>query len=214
MKLHKLVILILCFALTSILIYQHPSSKAVSKQVPLTQALSDIDGWAMKGYTPLGPKIVKALELDDYANQNYSDGNDTISLYIGYYFTTKKVRAAHDPLVCFPGQGWVVSDTQKDKIVLNPEPKNSISYSSMIAQRGLQKELIIYWFQSYDKTNPGTFSQKITSLWQKIFHQREDNAFVRVSISMAEKSLSECQETSFKFIRSFYPVFLDYVKQG
>ena len=82
----------------------------------------------MSRYTPLGPKIVKALELDDYANQSYSDGKDTISLYIGYYFTAKKVGAAHDPLVCFPGQGWVVSDTQKDKIVLNPKPGNSVSY--------------------------------------------------------------------------------------
>ena len=168
----------------------------------------------MSGYTPLDPKIVESLKLDDYANQNYSDGNVTISLYIGYYFTTKKVGAAHDPLVCFPGQGWVVSDTQKDKIVLNPKPADSISYSSMIAHRGLQKELIIYWFQSYDKTNPGTLSQKTTSLYQKVFHHREDNAFVRISTPIEERSLSECSETVFKFIRSFYPIFLNYVKQG
>jgi EpsI family protein len=168
----------------------------------------------MKGYTPLGPKIVEALELDDYANQNYSNGNDTISLYIGYYFTAKKIGVAHDPLVCFPGQGWVVSDKKKDKIVLNPKPGDSISYSSMIVHRGLQKELIIYWLQSYDKANPDTFSQKITYLYQKIFQHREDNAFVRVSTPMVEKSLSECQETIHKFIRAFYPIFLNYVRQG
>ena len=214
MKLHKLVILIICFALTSVVIYRNPSSKAVEKKIPLTQALSDINGWVMRGYTPLDPKIVEALELDDYANPTFSDGKNTISLYIGYYFTAKKVGSAHDPLVCFPGQGWVVSDTQKDKIVLNPKPGDSISYSSMIAHRGLQKELIIYWFQSYDKTNPGTFSQKITSLYQKVFHRREDNAFVRISAPVGKKSLSECHEAIFKFIRSFYPVFLNYVKQG
>jgi EpsI family protein len=213
-KLYKLIILIICFALTSIFIYQTPASKTVKKQVMLTQALSDIKGWAMRGYTPLDPRIVKSLELDDYVNHNYSNGYDTIALYIGYYFTTKKVGAAHDPLVCFPGQGWVVSDTQKDKIVLNPKPRGSISYSSMMVQRGSQKELIIYWFQSYDQTNPDTFSQKITSLYQKIFRHREDNAFVRVSTPIEERSLSECHEAIFKFIRSFYPVFLNYVKQG
>jgi len=211
---YKLIILIICFGLTSILIYRAPSSKPVNKQMPLTQALSDINGWTVSRYTPLDPRIVKALELDDYTNQNYSDGYDTIALYIGYYFTTKKVGAAHDPLVCFPGQGWVISGSQKSKIVLNPEPKNSISYSTMIAQRGLQKELIIYWFQSYEKANPDTFSQKITSLYQKIFHHREDNAFVRISIPVGEKSLSECHEAIFKFIQSFYPAFLNYVKQG
>jgi len=211
-KLHKLIILIICFALTSILIYRVPESKVTNKQVPLSETLADIRGWTVSGYTPLDPKIVEALELDDYVNHTYSNGKEVISLYIGYYLSVKKVGAAHDPLVCFPGQGWVVSDSQKGSIILNTNPGDSISYSSMVIQRGMQKELIIYWFQSYDKTNPDTFSQKITSLWQKIFHQKEDNAFVRVSIPMGEKSLSGCQETSFKFIRSFYPVFLEYVK--
>ena len=213
-KAYKLVILIICFALTSILIYRAPSSKAVKKELPLAQALVNIKDWTVSGYTPLDPKIVEALELDDYANQNYSNGNNTISLYIGYYFTTKKVGAAHDPLVCFPGQGWVVSDTQKNKIVLNPKAGDFVSYSSMIAHRGLQKELIIYWFQSYDKTNPDTFSQKITSLYQKVIRHREDNAFVRISAPVGDKSLAECREAIFKFIQSFYPVFLGYVKQG
>jgi len=213
-KPYKLIILIFCFVLTSFLIYRTPTSTGVSKQVPLRQALSEIKGWTMSRYMPLDPKIVKSLKLDDYANQYYSDGFHSISLYIGYYFTTKKVGAAHDPLVCFPGQGWVISDTKKSKIVLNPKPEDSLAYSSMIAQRGLQKELIVFWFQSYNKTNPGTFSQKITSLYQKMFHHREDNAFVRISIPIEEKSLSECYEALFEFIRSFYPVFLNYVKQA
>jgi EpsI family protein len=213
-KAYKLIILIICFALTSFLIYRTPTSTGVKKQVSLQQALKNIEGWYTEGHSPLDTKIVKALELDDYINQNYSNGNDMISLYIGYYFTTKKVGAAHDPLVCFPGQGWVVSDTQKNKIVLNPKPADWLAYSSMIAHRGLQKELIIFWFQSYDKTNPDTFSQKITSLYQKIFHHREDNAFVRISIPVGEKSLSKCHEAIFTFIQSFYPVFLNYVKQG
>jgi len=213
-KVYKIIILIIFFALTSVFIYWRPSSRAIEKKIPLTQALSDIKGWKSAMSTQLDPRIVKALKLDDYVNQTYSKGNNTVSLYIGYYLTTKKVGAAHDPLVCFPGQGWVLSDTQKDKIVLNPKPEDPIPYSSMIAQRGSQKELIIYWFQSYDKTNPDTFSQKITSLYQKIFKHREDNAFVRLSTPVGKKSLFECQETIHKFIRAFYPIFLNYVKQG
>lgn len=213
-KAYKFIILIVCFALTSVFIYWRLPSKAVNKMVPLSEALEDITGWTMRGYAPLDPRIVKSLKLDDYANQNYSNGSDTISLYIGYYFTTKKVGAAHDPLVCFPGQGWVVSNIQKDKVVLNPKTSDSISYSSIMVQRGSQKELIIFWFQSYDKTNPDILSQKITSLWKKLFNKGEDNAFVRVSTSIGGKSISECSETIFNFIRAFYPIFLNFVKQG
>jgi EpsI family protein len=212
MKLHKIAILIICFALTSIFIYLRPSSKAVEKKVPLSQVLSELEGWRSSGLIELDPRIVKSLELDDYINQSYSNGKDTISLYIGYYLTTKKVGAAHDPLVCFHGQGWVVSDTKKGKIILNPKPRYSLSYSSMIAQRRSQKELIIYWFQSYDKTNPDTLSQKTNSLWGKLCKAREDNAFVRISTPVGEKSLSESRKTIFKFMRNFHPIFLNYVR--
>jgi len=45
------------------------------------------------------------------------------------------------------------------------------------------------------------------------FSLREDNAFVRVSISLGQKSLAEAREIALEFIRSFYPAFLDYVKE-
>lgn len=210
----KIIILALCLVITSIFIYSKPSSIAVEKNISLKHALADIYGWENNGFSPFDQKIVDALELDDYANQSYSNKTDLVSLYIGYYLTTKKVGAAHDPLVCFPGQGWVLSDKKSGKLILNPKTNKSISYSSMVAQRGRQKELIIYWFQSYDQTNPDTFSQKITLLWEKNINHREDNAFVRITIPIGEKSISESQEIIFKFIKDFYPVFLEYVKNG
>lgn len=213
-KLRKLIILIICLILTSVLIYQSPTSTAVKKQVSLRQAFQNINGWSTSGHSPMDTKIVEALELDDYISQNFSNGNNTISLYIGYYLTTQKVGAAHSPLVCFPGQGWVLSDIKKGNIKLNPGRGESISYSVMTAERGLQKELIIYWFQSYNTTNPDTLSQKISSLYHKIRHHREDNAFVRISTPVQDKPLAECRETILDFIRSFYPVFLNYIKQG
>jgi EpsI family protein len=208
----KIGITVLCFILTSIFIYWQPASIAIKKDVSLSQSLAYIKGWKNSGLLPLDQKIIKVLDLDDYTNQNYSNGCETVFLYIGYYLTTKKVGAAHDPLVCFPGQGWLVSNIKEGKFVLNPETAESISYSRMTVQRGLQKEFIIYWFQSYDRTNSDTLSQKITLLWQKIFHKREDNAFVRISISMEKRSLSECSEVIFQFVRAFYPLFLDYIK--
>jgi len=211
---HKLIILIICFALTSIFIYLRPSSKAVEKKVPLNQVLADLEGWRSSGLIELDPRIVKSLELDDYINQTYSNGNNTMSLYIGYYLTSKKVGAAHDPLVCFPGQGWVVSDRQKGRIRLNTNPGDSIAYSAMMVQREMHKELVVYWFQSYDKTNPDTLSQKINSLWCKLFKAREDNAFVRVSMPSQAKSLKDAKETMSAFIRDFYPLFLKYVRAG
>ena len=215
-KLHhnKIIILIICLTLISTLIYWQPSSKAVEKKIPLSHALSDIRGWKSDDSTPLDPKIVKSLKLDDYINQTYSNGNDTVSLYIGYYLTTKKVGAAHSPLVCFPGQGWILSKFKKGEINLNPELDKSVSYATMMGEKSTEKVLIIYWFQSCDKTNSNTLSQKLTIFWEKISGHGEDNAFVQVSVPIKEQSKQKAFITGANFIKAFYPTFLEYIKFG
>ena len=210
----KIIILAIFLVLTGILLHWKPASKVAKKEKSLSQALINIPGWENKGFTELDPKIVEALKLDDYVNHNFTDGEENISLYIGYYFTSKKVGAAHDPLVCFPGQGWKVSGLRTGDYTLDSLNSGTLSYSTMTAQLGMQKELILYWYQSFDRTNSGTFSQKITLLWKKILGQGEDNAFVRITIPLRDRAVRENQEAIFKFVRAFYPVFLDFVKEG
>ena len=44
------------------------------------------------------------------------------------------------------------------EIIFYPGIRSSIQLSSIIAQSGPQKELILYWFQSCEHKNPDTFS--------------------------------------------------------
>jgi EpsI family protein len=208
----KIILMTLCFVVTAYFIYQKPASRVDVKKTSLSTALEDIEGWQSYKQIPIDDKIVNALELDDYVNQQYVEGNESVFLYIGYYKTTKKLGALHDPMVCFPGQGWNVSDNTKSQLVLNQDTGEKISFSSMIVTKGSQKELVVYWFQSYDEANPDTFSQKITSFWKRIRNKGEDNAFVRITVYMGDKDSLESRKTIFKFIRVFYPVFLDYIK--
>ena len=194
------------------MIYGTGSSNTIERKTSLSEVLANIEGWTAGRPTPLDPKIIEALDLDDYVSQGFFKGHDRVSLYIGYYFNTHKIGAAHHPLVCFSGQGWMVSERQNGKLMLGSNPEYCISYSSMRTQRGLQSELIIYWFQSYDETSLDTLTQKIKSLWIAFICGRKDNAFVRISIPLSDKSLSEARETGFQFVRAFYPVFMDYVK--
>ena len=210
----KIVVLIICLLLTGIFCNNPKTSTIAKKAIPLKKALTDIKGWHYNGFNRLDTKIVKTLYLDDYANQSYTKNGQTVFLYIGYYLSKKKVGAAHDPTVCFSGQGWLLKDKTTKKLELYPKTNEKISYSSMVAEQSGAKELVVYWFQSYDKTNPGTFSQKITLLWKKFFGKRGDNAFVRITMRIGEKSASECEATINEFIKVFYPVFLEYVENG
>ena len=205
----KIVILFSCFFFTAIIIYWDFDSKVTTKRIQLSQAVNNLKGWKITGFTNLDKSIVEDLNLDDYVNQNYFKGNKTVSLYIGYYNTAKKVGAAHSPLVCFPGQGWVVSKAEDKSINIK---KYILNFKSMIVSKGKRKELILYWFQAYDKTSSGTFLQKVHTLQSKFFQHREDNAFVQVIIPMTDgKSKEYAFQTGIEFIEIFYPDFVKYI---
>ena len=191
-----------------------PDTTIKPKTVSLRDSLNNIEGWTNSGFQPLEEQIIDVLYLDDYVNMNFSNGKETISLYIGYYLSNKKVGAAHDPLVCFPGQGWELSNKSTEKLQFTPTADESIPYSMMVGTLGHQKELIIYWFQAYDTANTNTFFQKLSLLFNRILLKGEDNAFVRLTIPVNGRSILECKYIVDNFIKNFYPVFFEYITKG
>ncbi len=207
---YRVVILIVCMLICTIFINWQPKATVVNKNESLGQILKNIPGWEQIMTSNLGDDVLTELELDDHIYQNYSNGSFTVSLYVGYYSTLKKVGAAHSPLVCFPGQGWSVSGVKQKK---HKSINGSINYTSMIVSKSQTKELVLYWFQAYDKTSSGTFLQKIYTLWSKIRYSREDNAFLRVSIQLDERSEKDSLAACLDFMNQFYPVFYTYIKE-
>lgn len=211
----RLTILSLLLAVTALLVQGHSGKGAIgSVKEPLQQVFGTIRGWHAEGSYPMGNRIVEALMLDDYLFQAYRRESGQITLYVGYYHTAKKVGAAHDPLVCFQGQGWQLGNRESGEYHLSHAPGQAISYSSMIAERENERELIVYWFQAGDKATAGTPAQKMAMLRNRLLGRGENNAFVRISAAIGDESPENVKKRIFSFIDDFYPAFYQYVTQG
>lgn len=206
----KIIGVVICFIIAAIFVYWQPDSKIAKKERSLVQNLADIEGWKNSGLIQIDTRIVNVLNLDDYVNNYFTNGDAIVSLYIGYYLTSKKVAAAHSPLVCFPGQGWDLSDFEKKSVKVG---NHTINLMRIIATTPQRKELLIYWFQAYEKTSSGTFFQKINTLISKFIDGREDNAFVRVTVPMKNMDVDQAYKMGVDFIKAFYPRFLEHVKE-
>ena len=183
------------------------------KTASLTESLTHMGPWQNEGDIPLAQSVVSELKLDDFIFRNFSNGRETLSLYIGYYNSSQKVGAAHDPLVCFPGQGWVLRDIRQDVLPVKLNGQEvQLRYSTMIAERNSQREMLVYWFQAYDQATPDTLTQKISLLRSKILGGRSDNAFVRIGIPMEGRTERESLQLILSFVENFYPIFYTYVK--
>lgn len=164
--------------------------------------------WVLTVRVPFSPRIVQALELDDYANLVYSKNDNNITLYVGYYNSLKKVGAAHSPLVCVPGQGWAITSTESVEIAIGNQHINA---HVIEAEMNEQKKLIVYWYQAYDKTFSGTLLQKMYTFFAKSVHGRESNAFVQITTNINDGTVSEKLLLTKDFLSYFYPQFLNFM---
>ncbi|MFK5954678.1 MAG: EpsI family protein [Desulfobacterium sp.] len=207
----KALVVCLCLAAAGLMIQLRPVPGMVNRSDTLQRAVSGITGWTKAHDVLLDDAVVSELQLDDYFNAVLNSGRDSLALYIGYYYTAKKVGAAHDPLVCFPGQGWKVFDRHQGEIKINALPGTRLSYSVMTGQLGSQKDLILYWFQAHDKTSAGTLGQKLHLLWKRMKGEGENNAFVRITVPLGKGGPEEAEAMALDFVQRFYPVFLEFV---
>lgn len=208
----KVVLLSTLLLLVALIVNFSVSKIQQTTKEPLRNSLDSLPGWNASPNISMGANIEEALKLDDYLFKSYKRENDTVTLYIGYYRSAAKVGSAHDPLVCFTGQGWRIVERSKGTHQLPGTDNLKINYSTMIAEQQSEKEFLIYWFQTNNTTSSGTFEQKTQMLWQRLRNNpREENAFVRVSTKMEGNSPEIAKKRALDFVNTFYPEFYRYV---
>lgn len=212
---NKIISLIFLFGLVVVLnrFFASDSYSAVDDQPsrpPLQQMFEQLPGWPASSFIALSDDIVSSLMLDDYLYRNFGIQDQGIALYIGFYRKATKVGAAHDPLVCFQGQGWQIAARGKG---FHETPGGAgIHYAEMLANRQNHREFLIYWFQTADKTADNTFKQKMDMIVQRLTGGRENNAFVRISVPLHGKmSTEDARKRILDFMNEFYPRFLSYL---
>ncbi|KIE41988.1 MULTISPECIES: exosortase C-terminal domain/associated protein EpsI [Geobacter] len=207
----RLVAVCVLLAVTAFMI--HGRSQAVTANgsgVPLRSGFVRVAGWNALGDQPLELRVVEELKLDDYLYRSFVRDGAVVTLYIGYYHTAGKVGAAHDPLVCFNGQGWRIAERNEGQLRLAGSPELRVNYSSMIVERDGQREQVVYWFQTNDKTASTTLAQKVHMVRDRLFGSGENNAFVRISTPVAGDSTDRSLVRIADFVEAFYPSFHRY----
>jgi EpsI family protein len=209
----RVIILSLLLAATAFLVHgRMAAGSAPSPKVPLCVAFERVNGWSGGAKQTLDDQVGNMLKLDDYIFRSYEKGEQAVTLYVGYYRTAGKVGAAHDPLVCFQGQGWGIVDRSHGRCILAGASGLKLSYSSMIAERQGERLLIVYWFQTNGRTAADTFSQKVDMVRNRLFGHGEDNAFVRITTPIGDGTQEEsARKRIFDFVDAFYPSFNRYM---
>jgi len=159
--------------------------------------------------------VVKELDADVYIYRDYRAKNKNhITLYIGYYGTAKGGRTGHNPNVCYPSSGFAIVDERKIGIPVKFKAKNDyVVVTRLIVEKSGVKQVVYYWYQSSaNSILPDGIAQNIHRFKSKLFYNRNDGAFVRVSsivrqnITIEEKDLRAFVIMIIPHIEAYWPV--------
>ncbi len=75
----------------------------------------------------------------------------------------------------------------------------------------MEEELVMCWYQAYEKTVPEAYKNKFNALLNKLTGKKQEHAFIRISVPIGEAGPEKARNVGKDFIAAFYPVFLTYV---
>ena len=181
-------------------------ASTAEERVPLRCPLKEMP-WTMGEWTAIqqedfDPATVAVLRADDYVSRNYvRPAADQADLYVGYYETQRQGDTVHSPMNCLPAAGWQLLTMDRTAV----DAGRSIVVNRDLIQKGLDKRLVLYWYQSHGRVIASEYWSKAYLVFDGLRLHRTDGALIRVITSVRD-SEARAERRAADFVRALFPV--------
>ena len=211
--LRRAVLLFVVFAIASGAIARAQRTERIPVRQPLDRLSMTIGDWRGRTDPPLSDQELKVLGADDLTMRTYFSATSALGLYIGYWETQSRGDAVHSPLNCLPGSGWQpVSNGRLQVPVREPNaPARVIEVNRHVIQKGLDRQLVLYWYQSHGRVIASEYSGKFYLVADAVRLGRSDTAIVRVVTPITPAGEAEAERTAMQFVQELFPALGEHI---
>src|SRR6185436_11845448 len=125
--------------------------------------------------------VLNVLKLDEYMMRVYHrqpEASGTVAnrellpvwLYVGYYQSQRTGATYHSPKNCLPGAGWQVMESQEVSVPMAGQAP--ITINKVMVQKGLDKQVILYWYQDRGRVIASEYWAKGYLMWDALTRHR------------------------------------------
>ncbi len=178
-----------------------------------------IDNWSGQQAKAFDARTLQVLGVDEYVNRLYRNADGSlVGLYIGYYGSQRQGDTMHSPLNCMPGAGWTPVQFDRIRIPVTTGASasraigaaGSIPVNRYIIEKGLDRQVVIYWYQSHGRVVASEYWGKIYLVLDAIRMNRTDGALVRV-ITPIVTSEDQAERAAVGFAQALFPLLDRYL---
>jgi EpsI family protein len=178
------------------------SAERLPPRAPLSTLAENIGRWRFAGDVVIDDDSLRVLNADDYVSRSYESPAGTADLFIAYYGSQRQGETMHSPLNCLPATGWEPLSAREISV---DAPPSVVAANRLVIQKGLDRQLVIYWYQSHGRTIASEYASKAYLVLDSIRLHRSDAALVRI-VAPADGDLAAAD-----FIRALRPVLSRYI---
>lgn len=214
---------ILCLMLgaTSVFLANARRAELPVTRMPFDQFPMTLSGWRATVDPPLSDDILQVLGVDDYLSRVYyqprrgsgaAEAGGAVGLYMGFYGSQRQGDTIHSPMNCLPGAGWEPVDEGRLTIANADGAGRDISVNRYVVQKGLARQLVLYWYQSHGRVVASEYTSKFFLIHDAIRMNRTDGSLVRViaPIRVGDDE-APAQQLAESFVRVLFPVLPTYL---
>jgi EpsI family protein len=214
----RMATLSVCFVAAALALQRATHAEQVPIRAPLSTFPTQVAGWNGRS-TNIDAKVVAVLGVTEYLSRVYLTGRTEVGLYVGYYQSQRQGESIHSPLNCLPGAGWQPVSSGRltipvatrispaeDTVAASPAP---IEVNRYVVQKGLNKVLVLYWYQSHGRVIASEYWGKFYMVADAVRMNRTDAALVRVVVPMIGSGTSaegSADTAGVAFVQSIFPL--------
>ncbi len=223
---YRAIVVSLVLVLGAVVIGRASKSEAVLPRESLATFPMDISEWRGQPAERFDQQVLTVLGVDEYITRIYTaPTNISVGLYVGYYKSQREGDTMHSPLNCLPGAGWqpvkqervtIPVATSLDAATGQPSGRREILVNRFVIQRGLDKQVVLYWYQSHGRVVASEYWGKVYTVVDAIRLNRTDAAMVRVICPVAtndEAGEVRAEQAATAFVRAMFPLLGRYLPE-
>src|SRR5438309_1881756 len=170
----RLIVLTLTLVAAAVCLRASTTEERVPLRRPLAEMPWTMGEWQAIRQQDFDPATVAVLRADDYVSRNYvRPSEDQADLYVGYYETQRQGDTVHSPMNCLPAAGWQLLTMDRTSLAAG---SRSLVVNRDTIQKGLDKRLVLYWYQSHGRAIASEYLGKMYLVLDGLRFHRTDGA--------------------------------------
>ena len=178
------------------------SAEAVVAREPLVALPLHLGDWQGFDAEPFAGDLLAELGVDDYLNRQYiRQGAGPVGVYVGYYASQRQGDTIHSPQNCLPGAGWRPVESGVANV---PVGDRSIRVNQYVIQRGLDRQVVLYWYQGRGRVIANEYHNKAYLMFDSVRLHRTNGGLVRL-IAPIVTTADAAKANASSFARVMFP---------